>query len=147
MRTTLVKLLLLGCLVFVGCSQSGDFTSFIIAEVAKYGGHIKTGGAIPKLDAKWTIKRDDHGFILSVTGASFKNIAADMEQVFGPPKFSDDGSGMASHEPGREWSAVDIGVAIQLVVHKDRTEIICIRGMKDMGELFRHMSSLSGGKP
>ncbi len=127
MRTSLSIALLLAVIVAVGCSQSGDFGAFVVAEVSKCGGHTKTTAAIPKLDARWTVTRDNNGFTIFIANASFASIAAEMEQVFGPPKMTDDGLGTASHEPYRLWAAVDIGVAIQLIGHKDRTEIICLR--------------------
>ena len=147
MRASLFTTLVLATIVAIGCSHSGDFGAFIVTAVTKYGGHTKTIGTIPKLDARWTVRQDANGFQAIVTDAPFASIAADMEQVFGTPKLSDDGSGTATHEPDREWGAVDIGVAIQVIGHKDNTEIICIREVKDMGELLRHRDSSSGGKP
>ena len=131
MRAALFTSLLLAMIVAVGCSHSGDFGAFVVAEVTKYGGHAKASGTIPKLDAQWTVKQDANGFQAFVTGALFASIAADMEQVFGTPKMSDDGSGTATHEPFRLWGAVAIGVAIQLIGHKESAEIICIRDVKD----------------
>jgi hypothetical protein len=132
-----LALLLMG-IIAAGCSQSGDFGVFIVTEVAKYGGHTKTTAMIPKLDARWMVKRDDNGFQAFITDASFASVAADMERVFGTPKMSDDGSDTTTHEPDRVWSAVDTGVAIQLIGHKDCTEIICIRGVKNMDQLWGH---------
>lgn len=137
MRTPLSIALLLTVIVAIGCSQSGDFGAFIVTEVAKYGGHTKTTAEIPKLDARWTVKRDDNGFEASITDAPFATIAADMELVFGKPRISENGSGTATHEPHRVWNAGDVGVAIQLIGHKNSTEIICVRGVKDMDELFK----------
>jgi hypothetical protein len=120
-----------------GCSQAGDFGAFVVSQVTKFGGHTK-GTPIPKLDAQWTVKQDANGFQAFVTGASFADIATKMEQIFGTPKMSDDGSGTASHKPCRLWGATDIGVAIQLIGHGDSTEIICIRELKSMDELLNH---------
>jgi hypothetical protein len=138
MRTSLYIALLLALFFIAGCSQSGDFGAFVVAQVAKFGGHTKTSAAFPKLEARWTVKQDANGFQASVTGASFASIAAGLEQIYGTPRMADDGSGTATHEPDRLWGAVDIGVAIHLIGHKDTTEIICIRGVKSMDELFGH---------
>ena len=137
---TLLSILFLSVVIFViGCKQSGDFDAFVVAQVVKYGGHTKTSGVIPKLQASWTVKEDKNGFIVFISDASFTAIAADMEQIFGPPRMSDDGSGTRTHEPCRLWGANEIGVAIQLNGHKDSTEIICIREFKSMDELIKHM--------
>ncbi len=139
MRTSLSIALLLTIIVAGGCSQTGDFGAFVVTQVTKFGGHTKTRTPIPKLEARWTVKQDANGFQAFVTDASFASIAAELEQICGTPKMSDDGSGTATHEPDRLWAAVDIGVAIQLIGHKDSTEIICIRGMKDVDELLKHI--------
>jgi hypothetical protein len=137
MRSSYYVTLLLVMFLVVGCSQSGDFGAFIVSQVTKFGGHSKST-TIPKLDAEWTVKQDANGFQAFVTGASFADIAAKMEQIFGTPKMSDDGSGRATHEACRLWGSSDIGVAIQLIGHKDSTEIVCIRELKNMNELFNH---------
>jgi len=93
----------------------------------------------PKLNARWTIKRDDNGFQAFVTGTSFASIDAVMQQAFGTPKLSDDGAGTSTGLPHRVWSAVDIGVAIQLVGRPNGTDVICVRGVNDMMEVFRHL--------
>ena len=129
MRAHLSITLLLAIILVAGCSQSGDFNAFFVAQVTKYGGHTKTSGTIPKLEARWTVKQDANGFQAFVIGASFDSIASEFEQVFGKPKMSDDGSGTATHEPVRLWAAVDVGVAIHVIRHKDSTEIICIRSI------------------
>jgi hypothetical protein len=127
-------------MIFVtGCKQSGDFDAFVVTQVVKYGGHTKTSSAIPKLQARWTVKEDKNGFTASISGASFADIAREMEQIFGPPRMSDDGSGTKTHEPYRLWGVDDIGVAIQLIGHPDSTEIVCIREIKSMDELIKHM--------
>jgi hypothetical protein len=57
-----------------------------------------------------------------------------MRQVFGSPNMS----GMsAAGLPYSNWSAQDIGVALMMVGYSDRVEIMCVRGMTNMGELFR----------
>ena len=140
MRASLFTALLIAIIFAVGCSHSGDFSAFVVAEVTKYGGHSKTTATIPKLEARWTVKRDDNGFQAFIIDAPFASVASDMEQLFGTPKMSDDGSGTTTHEPYRVWSAGDVGVAIQLISHKDGTEIICIKGVKDMGDLLKHMN-------
>jgi hypothetical protein len=141
MRTLLSITLLLAVIFVAGCSQSGDFGAFVVAQVTKYGGHTKTTAPIPKLDARWKLKEDANGFQAFVTGVPFAIIAADMEQVFGTPKTSHDVGDTLTVTPlpYRLWSAVDIGVAIQLIGHEDSTEVICIRGVKDMDELLKHI--------
>ena len=129
MRASLSIFLSAATILIAGCSHWGDFGAFVVAQVAEYGGHARTSGAIRKLEARWTVRQDANGFQAFITGASFGSIATEMQQVFGTPKVSDDGSGTATHEPYRLWGAVGIGVAIQLIGHKDGTEIICIRGV------------------
>ncbi len=117
-------------MLVAGCSRSGDFGPFVVAQVAKYGGHTRTNAVIPRLDAQWRVERDANGFQAVVTGAPFGAIAVEMEQAFGKPKLSDDGSGTLTHQPCRLWGAVDTGVAIHLIGHKNSAEIICIRGIQ-----------------
>jgi len=142
MRTSLYITLLLAMFFVAGCSQSGDFGAFVVAQVAKYGGHTKTSATIPKLDAQWTVKQDANGFQVFITGASFTSIAAEMEQIFGTPKISHDGATgtlTVTPLPYRLWSADDIGIAIQLIGHIDgSTELIYVRGVKSADELWRH---------
>jgi hypothetical protein len=136
MRTALpVALLLVG--VTIGCSRSGDFGAFVVKEVTRYGGHTKTNPALPKLDVHWTIKRDDNGFQAFVTGASFASADAVMRQAFGTPKMS--GVSSAIGQPYGTWGAVDIGVAIQLIGRPRGLEIVCVRGVRDMGEMLKRM--------
>ena len=134
---TLILIAILFAFSLAGCSRSGDFGTFVVTEATKYGGHIKTNAALPKLDARWTIKRDDNGFQASVTGISFASIDTFMQQAFGTPKMSVDAAGTAIGQPHRAWGAVDIGVAIQLIGRPDGAEIICVRGMRDMREMFK----------
>ncbi|HXI50925.1 MAG TPA: hypothetical protein VNH84_05455 [Candidatus Saccharimonadales bacterium] len=126
---------LLACAVISGCSRSGDFSAFVVSEVAKHGGHTVTNAMIPALEARWTIKSDTNGFQASVTGASFASIDAVMQQAFGTPKMSV--AANASGQPHRVWGAVDIGVAIQLIGRPDGADIICVRGMRNMGEMLQ----------
>ena len=137
MRASLYITLLLAMFFVAGCSQSGDFGAFVVSQVTKFGGRTKSA-TIPKLDAQWTVKQDANGFQASITGASFASIAAEMEQIFGTPKISHDVGDTLTVTPlpYRLWGAVDIGVAIQLIGHKDSTEIICVRGVKSMDELL-----------
>ncbi len=136
MRTPLLFAILL-TFSLAGCLRSGDFGAFVVSEATKYGGRTKTNASLPKLDARWTVKRDDNGFQASVTAASFTSIDTFMHQAFGTPKVSVDGTGTLTGQPARVWGAVDIGVAIQLNGRLDGAEIICVRGMRDMGEIFK----------
>jgi hypothetical protein len=74
------------CAILVGCSRSGDLGAFVVTEVSKFGGHTRTNAPLPKLDARWTIKRDKNGFQASVSGTTFASIDATMKQAFGKPK-------------------------------------------------------------
>ena len=135
MRASLLILALFAVAVISGCSRSGDFSTFVVSEVAKHGGHTVTNVAIPALQARWTVKSDTNGFQASVTGASFASIDAVMQQAFGTPKMSVVTN--ASGQPHRVWGAVDIGVAIQLIGRPDGADIICVRGMRNMGEMLQ----------
>lgn len=138
MRTSLLILALL-CAVLAGCSHSGDFGAFIVTEVGKFGGHTKTNAMLPELDARWTIKRDKNGFQASIKGTTFTNIDTVMQQAFGTPKISTEGTDTATGQPWRVWGAGDIGVAIQLMGQTNGADIICVRAMRDMTEMFREM--------
>jgi hypothetical protein len=135
MRAYLFILAVLACVVVSGCSRSGDFSAFVVSEVAKHGGHTLANATIPALEARWIIKSNTNGFQASVTGASFASIDAVMQQAFGTPKMSV--AANASGQPHRVWGAVEIGVAIQLIGRPDGADIICVRGMRDMGEMLR----------
>lgn len=127
--------LIIVCFVFVivaGCSRSGDFGTFVVAEVAKHGGHAVTNTTMPTLQARWTVKSDTNGFQASVTGASFTSIDEVMQQAFGTPKVSV--AINSSGHPHRVWGAVEIGVAIQLIGQPHGADIVCIRKFSDMGE-------------
>src|SRR5438445_5751236 len=124
MRAHLFILALLACAVISGCSRSGDFTAFVVSEVAKHGGHTLTNATVAPLEARWTVKSDTNGFQASITGASFASIDTVMQQAFGTPKMSV--AANASGQPHRVWGAVDIGVAIQLIGRPDGADIICV---------------------
>ena len=136
MRVSLL-ILLVALAVVVGCSRSGDFGAFLAQPVTRYGGHTNTNGTPPKLDAHWTTKRDKNGFQAAVTGTSFASIDTFMQHVFGAPKVSVESN--IDGQPHRVWSAVDIGVAIQLIGRPDGADIICLRGMRSMGEMLDEM--------
>lgn len=87
-----------------------------------------TNAPVPTLQARWTVKSDTNGFQASVTGASFANIDAVMQQAFGKPKVSI--AANADGQPHRVWGAVDVGVAIQLIGRPDGADIICVRGLR-----------------
>jgi hypothetical protein len=126
MRTLLYTPVLLAMILVVGCSHSGDFGSFIVTQVTKYGGHTKTVGIIPKLHARWTVKQDANGFTAYVSQVSFSVVDGFMHEVYGAPNISTDRN--KDGEPQRVWEAVDIGVTIQLIGHENDTEIICLKG-------------------
>jgi len=90
-----------------------------------------------KLDAKWKFERDKNGFQASVSGTSFAAVDTFMQQAFGKPKVSIDMN--LNGQPQRVWAALDVGVAIHLIGRPDGADIICIRGMRDMGEMFDEM--------
>src|SRR5262245_27509330 len=137
MRVSLLSLALLYVVMAGCCSRSHDFGAFVVAEVAKHGGHTKTNAVIPKLEAQWTVNRDRNGFQASVSGTSFANIDALMRQTFGTPKLSVEAN--ASGQPHRVWGAADIGVAIQLIGRTNGADIVCVRGMQDMSGMFKEM--------
>jgi len=126
MRTSLIISLLLSCLIFTSCSQSGDFSGFFVGEITKYGGHPKAGVTISRLDARWTIQSDADGFRILVRGQPFAAIDALMQQVFGAPRVSvaSDNEG----HPHQVYGSADIGVAVQCIGHTNDVEIICARG-------------------
>jgi len=139
MRTTLLAVLLVASVVIVGCSRSGDFGGFLVQQVTKCGGRTNANATLPKLDARWTVKRDKNGFRATVTGTTFAGVDTFMQQAFGRPRMSGDGAGSATGQPHREWAARDIGVVIQLMGRPDGADIICVRAMSGTGEMFREM--------
>ena len=139
MRQFIFAFFLSAAIFVTGCEHSGDFGTFVVTQVVKYGGHTKTSGAIRNLQARWSVKADKNGFTAFVSDAPFSDIATEMEQIFGEPEDSDDGSHTKINEPYRLWSVNQIGVGIQLVGHKDSTEIVCLREIKDMDKLIKHM--------
>ena len=126
MRAPLTILLFLACLVFAGCSQSGDFGSFFVGEVTKYGHPPKTPITISRLDARWTIQSDDDGFRVFVRGQAFAAVDALMQQVLGAPKVSvtSDTKG----QPHHVYGSADIDLAVQCIGRADDVEIICVKG-------------------
>ena len=137
MRVIWLVLVLLACALAEGCAHSGNFSSFIVQEVARYGGHTKTNAALPTLDARWTVRRDKNGFQAFVTGASFSSADAVMRQAFGTPMMSGISSGTEVGLPYNNWSARDIGVAIMVIGRTNRIEVNCVRGVQNIGEFTR----------
>lgn len=137
MRAYFVIAVLFACALVSGCSRSGDFSAFVVSEVAKHGGHTVANAPLPVVEARWTIKSDANGFQAHVTGAPFASIESVMTEAFGTPKVSVPNN--ASGQPHCVWAALDIGVAIQLISLPDGADIICVRGMRNMGEMFQSM--------
>ena len=135
MRTP-VLIAILFAFSFAGCTRSGDFGTFVVSEATKYGGHTKTNAPLPKLEARWTTKRDKNGFQASVAGASFNSVDTFMRQAFGTPKMS--GFSTNIGQPYGAWAAADIGVAIQLIGRPEGVDIICVRAMS-MTQMFKEM--------
>jgi hypothetical protein len=131
MRAYFLIFALFACALVSGCSRSEDFSAFVVSEVAKHGGHTVTNAPLLVVQARWTIENDTNGFQARVTGASFTSIDAAMTQAFGTPKISV--AANTDGQPQRVWGAVDIGVALQLIGRPNGADIICVRGMRDMG--------------
>ncbi|MHB8523826.1 MAG: hypothetical protein ACYDH9_24145 [Limisphaerales bacterium] len=126
MRASVFTALLIAILVTAGCSRSGDFGTFLITEVTRYGGHTITNVALPKFDARWTVKDDSNGFTAQVRGVPSATVDSFMHEAFGPPKVSADTN--LDGQPQRVWAAVDVGVAIQCIGRPGGVEIICLKG-------------------
>ena len=139
MRICFLIVTLVACVLVSGCSRPADFSTFIVSEVAKYGGHTITNVPPRALQARWTIKSDTNGFQARVTGAPFTSIDAVMMQAFGSPKISV--AANADGQPQKVWAAVDVGVAIQLIGRSEGADIICVRGMPDASEMFQSMGN------
>ena len=118
--------LLLVCLMFAGCYQSGDFGGFFVGEVTKYGGHPKAGITVSRLDARWTVQSDDDGFRIFVRGQPFSAVDGMMQQIFGDPKVSavKDSRGYLH----TVYGSPAIGMAIQCLERGGDVEIICVKG-------------------
>ncbi|MBI3881074.1 MAG: hypothetical protein HY301_13565 [Verrucomicrobia bacterium] len=127
MRTKPLMIVLVACVVAVSCSRSGDFGSFVIREVATYGGHTVTNGPFPRLDAHWTFKPDKNGFQTTITGTSFTNLDNFLKQAYGSPKLSKDGT--SSGRSSRVWAAATAGAVITITSRPDGADLICVRGM------------------
>jgi hypothetical protein len=126
MRASLAISLLLACLIFISCSQSGDFGSFFVNEVTKYGHLQKMSVMVSRLDAQWTIQSDNDGFRVFIRGQPFTAVDALMQQIFGFPKVSV--ASDAEGHPHHVYGSTDIGLAVQCIGHSDDVEIICIKG-------------------
>jgi hypothetical protein len=137
MRVYFVIVGFIACALASGCSRSGDFSAFVVSEVTKHGGHTVSNAPLPVVQARWSIKSDENGFQARVKSAPFSSIDAVMHQAFGTPKVSI--AANADGQPHRVWAALDIGVAIQLIGRPDGADIICVRGMRDLGEMFESM--------
>jgi len=120
---------------FLGCSRPHDFGGFLVEQVTKYGGRTGTNATLPKLEARWTFKRDKNGFEVTANDTSFGRVDSFLRQAFGPPKSSD-----FSPETGLSnslWGASNIGVAIILAGGTNSAHLICLRGMRGMGEMLK----------
>jgi len=128
MRMLLSTTLLLAMTLILGCSRSGDFGSFVVPQLTKYGGHPEITGITPKLEAHWTVQQDANGFTAHITHVSFSAVDGFMQQVYGAPNISID-TGLDG-EQRRIWEAAEIGVGIELIGHKNGTELICVKGAR-----------------
>jgi len=126
MRASVLTGLLFAILAVAGCSRSGDFGTFLVTEVTRYGGHTITNATLPKLDARWTVKADSNGFTAKVSGVPVATVDNFMREAFGPAKISTDTN--LDGQPQRVWAAVDVGVAIQCIGRPSGVEIICLKG-------------------
>ena len=107
MRASVFTLLLVGILAAVGCSHSGDFGGFFVAEVTRYGGHTITNATLPRLDARWTVKADSNGFTVQVRGVPFATVDSFMHQALDRRRFQRTRILMASRsECGRQLTLV-----------------------------------------
>jgi len=136
MRTRFL-IALVCALGLTGCTRSGDLGAFLVAEATRYGGRAHTNTTLPKLEGRWTVQRDRNGFEASVTDTSFGSMDSFMRQAFGAPQMS--GFSVKAGQPHSIWVAADIGVAIQLIGRPDGAELVCVRGMSGVEEMFDEM--------
>src|ERR1041384_3653883 len=109
MRKSLASIIWILCAFVGGCSQSGDFSRFIVTEVVHYGGQTKTDVPVAAVNARWKVNRDKNGFQVIATGTSFSAVDAVMRQAFSAPAMSGVSSAGVPHS---EWAARDIGAAV-----------------------------------
>ena len=125
MRVPFIISLLLACLVFVGCSQSGDFNGFFVGEIAKYGLYPKAGITVSKLYARWTIQKDSYGYQIYVRGQPFTAVCGVVRQVFGAPKVSVKSD--ANGHPHQVYAMTDMSLAVECTGRTDDVEIHVIK--------------------
>ena len=122
MRASLLTALFLAIALVNGCSRSGDFGAFFVKEVTRCGGRIDPNASLPKLEAKWTVKADENGFVAYVSGVPWSAVDAVIQQALGKDK--------AYIMHGRVYGAAKPGVGVTLswIFLEGRTKIICTRG-------------------
>ena len=139
MRTLLsllVGLMLCGCNHLLR-TQSGDFPAFLTKEVARLGGHRRGTNELPMLTAHWSVQSDVNGFEVHLLGTRFIDVESLLHQAYGEPSL------LKTNEVGRpvgHYQATDIGVGIIFYGEKDGVGINCIRGFKDIGEMYQRSS-------
>jgi len=126
-----------------GCSESGDFSQFIVQEVKAHGGRVQSGNSRPRLDATWRIERDENGFELVARGVSFEEVDGVLRQAFGTPMQSGISSGTEQGLPYSNWAAMDAGAAIMVIGYLDRIEINCVRG-QPLEEILKRIPAALG---
>jgi hypothetical protein len=120
--------IVIALLLVLGCSESGDFSQFIVQEVKAHGGRVQPGSTIPRLDATWRIKRDENGFELVARGVSFAEVDGVLRQAFGTPMPSGISSGNEKGLPYSNWAAMDAGADFMVIGYLDRIEVNCVKG-------------------
>lgn len=110
-----------------GChlEQSGNFGSFFVQQVSNYSGHTVNSNSVPELQGTWSFHADAQGFETHLFGASFQNVQAFMQQVYGPSVLIETNKQGQLHGL---YKALDIGVAIQFFGEPNGVGFVCLRG-------------------
>ena len=128
------RILIIAMFIMGGCSpisrKSGDFSMALIDHLRSCGATIPslTRLDLPAINTTWSITQDDFGFVIQLPPERFTDVDVLLRQLFGVPKLWD-GKNLEGCPQGM-FSAAQIGVHLQYVRSRDRTEVICIKKQK-----------------
>jgi hypothetical protein len=79
-------------LASAGCrsrnGSTGDFAQFFVSEVRSRGGRTLDFNALPVIESRWRVERDDFGFQVHLFGVAFEQVDSFMTRVLGEPKIA-----------------------------------------------------------
>lgn len=120
--------LIAGWLLCVGCTRTtkGDLTPLLATELRGYGARLATN-ELPRVEARWKmIYKDTNGFQCIVLDGDYETIEITLQGLLGTngKQFKSDVGPRACL-----FTALDTGVALNVIDKTNSVQITCLRGM------------------